>query len=200
LETELCATGFCGGIGVCTARPESCDDTVFGFVCGCDGLTYQSRCFADLAGVRLAGTGGGCVCEDNTECLEGQYCALDDSCTNTGGCLPTPETCDPADTQEVCGCDGATYANACTAAQSGARVSALGACECDTDEDCASGDYCNAIVCDGPGVCETRNATACDPEAPVEGCCDPDRPVTGCDGIIYPSECDAISAGVRVRP
>jgi NAD(P)-dependent dehydrogenase (short-subunit alcohol dehydrogenase family) len=55
--TELCATGLCeGGLGVCTDRPTTCPDTDDP-VCGCDDETYQNRCFADMAGVRLARTG-----------------------------------------------------------------------------------------------------------------------------------------------
>lgn len=197
--TELCAAGFCGGFGQCSARPETCEGESIGFVCGCDGLTYDNQCSAELAGIRLQSTTP-CACDDNSECVEGQYCELEDSCLNRGGCVPTPETCDPADTQEVCGCDGATYENECAAAQAGVRVSSLGSCECTSNEDCGASDYCGAIVCDGPGVCEPRSVTPCDPESPVEGCCDPDTPVTGCDGVVYPSECDAAMAGVRVRP
>jgi hypothetical protein len=186
-ETELCASGVCGGIGVCRTRPETCDDTENDPVCGCDGLTYQSKCFADLVGVRLQATVP-CVCKDNSECLTGQFCALEDSCTNQGSCSPIPETCEP-DTQQVCGCDGVTYDNACTASQSGARVSALGACDCADNAECGADEYCNALVCDGPGVCEAR-----------QGACESGGAVTGCDGVVYESECDAAEAGQRVRP
>lgn len=54
---ELCATGLCeGGLGVCELRPTECSDTDDP-VCGCDDMTYQNRCFATMAGVRLARTG-----------------------------------------------------------------------------------------------------------------------------------------------
>ena len=139
-------------------------------------------------------------CIDNSECDPDSYCAKPiGDCEGEGTCMPRPSVC-PSVWEPVCGCDGQTYANECEAAQAGVRVSALGSCDCDDNEDCDSSDYCAALVCDGPGLCESRSATPCDPESPVEGCCNPDRPVTGCDGVIYPSECDAISAGVRVRP
>jgi hypothetical protein len=188
---EYCAAGFCSSnLGVCNPRPTECDDTITNFVCGCDGQTYQSACFAQSAGVNLASTPGGCVCADNSECVAGQYCALDNSCTNRGGCVPAPETCDPADTQQVCGCDKVSYANACEAAQAGVRVSALGDCDCTSNADCAETELCNAIVCDGPGVCEAKPT----------GSCSPDDDVTGCDGVVYDSACSAYQAGQRVRP
>lgn len=185
--TELCATGLCeNGLGECFPVPESCEDTV-SYVCGCDGRTYDNDCLASQARVRLASPVP-CACADNTECVEGQYCALDDSCLDVGGCLPEPESCDPSDTQEVCGCDGTTYANECSAFQSGVRVSALGACDCATNDDCAGDEYCNAITCDGPGLCVARTD------------CEANREVVGCDGVVYQDACAAAAAGVRVRP
>jgi hypothetical protein len=189
-DTQLCATGLCeGGLGLCVERPTSCPDTESP-VCGCDDRTYQNGCFADLAAVRLAKTGA-CVCEDNSQCVEGQFCSLDDSCSNQGSCVPEPETCDPSDTQVVCGCDGVTHDNECTAFQAGVRVSALGSCDCTTNADCETTEYCNAITCDGPGVCETRPETCSPPDGAA---------IVGCDGVEYPSACDAALDGIRVRP
>ena len=188
-STELCATGLCeGGIGACIERPTTCED-VENPVCGCDGRTYQTDCFASREGVRLA-TNQTCICQDNSGCVDDQFCALDDSCGNPGTCLPRPESCDPADTQQVCGCDGVTYPNECSAFQSAARVSALGTCECTTNDDCGEGQLCNAITCDGPGRCEERPAR-CPPEGST---------VTGCDGVLYDNDCSAAAQGVRVRP
>jgi len=186
--TEICATNFCGGIGLCAPRETECDDAVVNYVCGCDGFTYQSACFANKAGVRLASADGPCDCTDNSECSTGQFCALEDSCLNPGECLPRPETCDPTDTQEVCGCDGVTYDNECEAFQAGSRVSAIGVCECPAAM-CSPDEYCNGIVCDGPGVCD-----------PKDGPCTPDGPVVGCNGVVYENACEAALQGVRVRP
>jgi hypothetical protein len=186
---ELCATGFCGGFGICTPRPETCDEEVVALVCGCDGVTYQNVCFSQQAGQRLALTTA-CACDDNSECQGGQFCGSEDSCANTGGCLPIPETCDPSDMQQVCGCDGVTYDNECTAFQAGVRVSAFGACNCMENANCQAGEFCDAITCDGPGVCTSQDV-ACPPEGAL---------ATGCDGVVYDSVCDANRNGQRVRP
>jgi hypothetical protein len=187
--TEFCASGFCGGYGECKTRPETCDESELSLVCGCDGRTYQNSCFAEQAGVRLATTTA-CVCADNDACVDGQFCASDTSCTDAGFCAQPPEACESV-VELVCGCNFVTYNNACEAAQAGVRVSAEGMCECQTNEDCdPSTEYCNAAVCDGPGVCDLRNDPACMPEGPV----------TDCDGVVYENACVAAEQGVRVRP
>lgn len=185
--TELCATGICeGGLGQCIAIPETCPDTV-SLVCGCDGRTYENECLAQQARVRLA-TSRACNCADDSECVDGQFCAGETSCSLPGSCLPKPDECDPSDTQRVCGCDGVSYDNECSAFQAGTRVSALGDCQCTDEAECAQDEYCNAITCDGPGVCVARTD------------CEPNGEVTGCDGVVYEDACAAAAAGVRVRP
>lgn len=128
-DDAYCASGFCGGFGQCVARPDpiACEAETNNPVCGCDGVTYPKRCEAQIAGVQLQFSGP-CVCEENAECAAGQFCALDDSCSDPGFCLDVPETCEPDDTV-VCGCDGNTYASRCAAAQAAVRVAALGACD-----------------------------------------------------------------------
>lgn len=64
------------------------------------------------------------------DCAESEYCAFKsigcDSAVRE--CAPRPEMC-TMDYRPVCGCDGKTYSNACTAAGAGVNVDKSGECE-----------------------------------------------------------------------
>ncbi|UQA58733.1 hypothetical protein [Polyangium aurulentum] len=67
------------------------------------------------------GCGGGCVdpgqCYDTADCAAGEFCQLD-NCYPIGQCKPNPTDC-PAVADQVCGCNGTVYDNACAAAAAG---------------------------------------------------------------------------------
>jgi len=89
-------------------------------------MNYSNPCEAAAAGARVSAEGP-CPCSNNTECAPNAFCASELSCDAPGICEIRPTLCslvfDP-----VCGCDDATYDNACLAALNGARVAAAGAC------------------------------------------------------------------------
>jgi hypothetical protein len=128
-----------GDTGTCTARPDACD-TVEQPVCGCDGKTYSNECFANMAGVAIAATGGcdlgtGATCGGlrGSQCPSGQYCnfPIETQCGSgdqTGTCeLSGGIVCSDV-VMEVCGCDGKTYPNACYAARAQTSVASEGPC------------------------------------------------------------------------
>src|SRR5690606_41186328 len=108
--------------------------------CGCDGQTYGNGCEAGAAGVSVAAEG---ACEGSSGatcgglvgggCADGQFCnypldAMCGSADQTGVCEPIPEAC-TEQYEPVCGCDDATYSNACEANAEGVSVAALGECK-----------------------------------------------------------------------
>ncbi|MEM8606108.1 MAG: Kazal-type serine protease inhibitor domain-containing protein [Myxococcota bacterium] len=186
--SEYCATSSCGGEGVCEPRPEMCN-ALLAPVCGCDFETYDNECLAAAAGQGVSSEGE-CPCFSNDDCAPSEYCAAMYACEGAGECLERPIAC-PRVVDPVCGCDSVTYENDCFAANAGVRVSALGRCDCDDNDDCESDSFCNANTCDGPGVCEVKPL--------LENCPDERNPVSSCQGIGFDNECRAAAAGLRIR-
>ncbi len=194
--TDFCekATGDCGGEGVCSERPTMCPD-VWAPVCGCDDTTYGNNCESAAAGINIAYEGE-CLpppCQDNNDCLTGNYCQKTaGECTSAGTCSPQPSMC-PLVLDPVCGCDSTTYGNACLAAQAGINVASEGECPpppCQDNGDCSQGLFCSKTdgECADAGLC-TESPTVC-----------PDvwAPVCGCNGTTYGNDCEAALVGTNV--
>jgi hypothetical protein len=99
-----------------------------GVVGACMPAAEAERCFVPPEGTFFP-------CLDDSHCgrWEGEsglseeyYCARE-SCGGPGGCQWKPRDCDGA-LDPVCGCDGVTYVNECSAAQAGVSVASAGEC------------------------------------------------------------------------
>ncbi len=209
------ASAQCGATdqtGKCAPKPQLCTE-IYAPVCGCDGMTYSSDCVAAGAGISVAKTGecGGkgtaCGARAGDTCAADEYClytpaAMCGRADATGTCakIPTGTACD-ALYDPVCGCDGMTYGNNCTATLAGASIDHTGACGASggtcgglLGKACASGYFCDYpadMACgnaDGTGDCKVK------PDA----CTAQFDPVCGCDGKPYGNSCSANAAGTSV--
>lgn len=139
---------YCGeqsGPGECERKPTVCTKE-WAPVCGCDGRNYSNDCVAHSHGASIRHRG---LCQDSAQapagaagakcgapghqgCATGLFCnysqqAKCGSTNKPGTCQARPQAC-TADYNPVCGCDGKTYSNACSAHAAGVSIKQGGAC------------------------------------------------------------------------
>jgi hypothetical protein len=194
--------------GACAPQPTSADACLAsapGAVCGCDHETYPNACWAAAFGESVAAAGE-CVLPTGRACASQADCGGDSyagvvfcspaACGSAAGtCERVPAACaemfDP-----VCGCDGASYNNACSAQQAKVGVAYGGPCRsgaavaCSGPADCQGGQTCvlDATACASGGAC-TGTCVATSEES-----CGTEESSYTCGGINAPSTQTCASA------
>ena len=148
-----------------------------------------------------------------TSCPDQEYCKFLPSTRcgsgdQTGECTPKAEVCDDI-YSPVCGCDGKTYSNGCSASAAGVSVQTAG--ECPSPGTLGVGDSCGGLVppsapaCDGGLFCQHQPGALCGAaDAPgecveiPESCPTTGAFVCGCNGVTYVNACAAARAQVGI--
>ena len=159
-------TCFSGCVNPAQMNPNATCAAVYEPVCGCNGITYPNACEATKAGV-VSFTAG--PCGNNSNCYDPNYVVTNGFAVLNPITRVITTTC-PQVSDPVCGCNGITYTNACTAEANGIRSYTRGSC---------------ASSCINPAQIK--------PNANIPNVY---QPVCGCNGQTYTNAAAAAAAGV----
>lgn len=148
---------------------SECETTTIDPVCGCNNITYSNPCLAEAAGVTTYTSGPCSISSEDRSCYD-PILVIQSTGTTVNEDTGVISLDCPDDNEPVCGCNGITYANACTAEASGIAFYTPGTCN---DE------------CIDPSIMD-----------PEPACPNDYIPVCGCNDITYTNACIAEAAGV----